>query len=57
MSEPEDKPELPERPRDPESPREVNPGDPGPPVLVPAEHEDPRRDPRLPGEVVPTPGV
>jgi len=55
---PEKGPELPVKPADPTSPREVeNPGDPGPPVLVPPEQEDPRRNPKIPPQGNPPPAV
>lgn len=54
-------PSLPTRPgtsNDPDGPREIeNPGDPGPTVLVPPDESDPRRNPRLPEEDIPPPGV
>ena len=55
----EENPELAVEPADPASPREVvNPGDPGPTVLVPPEHDDPRKNPDIPPQKGdPTPGV
>ncbi len=47
-----------ETPSDPTSPREVeNPGDPGPTVLVPPAQQDPRKNPKIPPQGNPPPGV
>ena len=57
-ADPEKGPELPVKPADPTSPREVeNPGDPGPPVLVPPAQDDPRKNPKIPPQGNPPPGV
>lgn len=53
--------ELPTRPgtsSDPDDAREIeSPGDPGPTVLVPPDRDDARRDPRIPEEPEPEPGI
>jgi hypothetical protein len=58
---PNEPPRIPARPgtnTDPDDPRVVeNPGDPGPPVVIPPKVDDPRKDPRIPDEEVPQPGV